>query len=245
MCDPVTIATMVGTKLASAALENKAANEVDNERASALRANYKKLDESRSKSAQSYQQSIQKASKDTSDQDMERAVAERETAYEPKMSQTDLLPGQGDASAAVKMGVVNALGQGAQKASGNAKRRAAVDSYGDVSLGQNIALARNAGDISLESKNAQGTAALLPLQLNAAASAGDKYSGMADAVNALGTLATAGYEYGAGEGMWGGFDPKTGITWSSGHKMKAPAQGPVDPNGYGPYSPGMAGYGRV
>lgn len=217
MCDPATV-IMVGSKLAQTAFEKKAAGEVDEQRAAAIRSNYNDLDTFRDNAARSYQKSLQTVAKPAADISMQEKVAGREAAYAPKFGQTDLLPGQGDASGAVKMGVVNALGRGAANAAGHAKRRAAVDAYGDVDLDQNIALGRNASDIDQQGNFAYGRSRVLPYELNAADHAGDNYAGMADAANALGTIGSAAYGLGAGEGWWGGFDPKTGITWNSGRK---------------------------
>ncbi len=216
MCEPTTLAIMAATIAAQSALQNGAVSDVN----SATRRSQEKFNadvkERRDIANASFQDSIQETSK-TSDEDrMIEAMAKRTEANQPSFNQRVLLPGQGDASGAVKQSIVQTQDRTIDKNANAAEAAARLGAYGDANLGQNIKLGQNTNRINTQAGFVQGGLNNLQADSAAAARAGDGKMAMADMVGAIGNIAGAGYSAGAGAGYWGGRNPRPGLKWEAG-----------------------------
>lgn len=234
MCDPVALAIMAATTVAQSALQNGAVSDVNSATRRAQEKFNADVKERRDIANASFQDSIQETSK-TSDEDrMIEAMAKRTEANQPSFNQRVLLPGQGDASGAVKQSIVQTQDRTIDKNANAAEAAARLGAYGDANLGQNIKLGQNTNRINTQAGFVQGGLNNLQADSAAAARAGDNKMAMADMVGALGQIANAGYGAGAGAGYWGGTDPTTGITWDTGRAAVpkiTPAQAAKLPRG--------------
>lgn len=193
MCDPVSLAIMAATTVAQSALQNGAVSDVN----SATRRSQEKFNadvkERRDIANASFQDSIQETSK-TSDEDrMIEAMAKRTEANQPSFNQRVLLPGQGNASDAVKQSIVQTQDRTIDKNANAAEAAARLGAYGDANLGQNIKLGQNTNRINTQAGFVQGGLNNLQADSAAAARAGDGKMAMADMIGAIGQLAGAGY----------------------------------------------------
>lgn len=218
MCDPVSLALTAATGLAQGYLQNKGASAVNKATLQSQEKFNQDIKERRNLANVQFQDSIQQSGTEKDTTRYDKSVAERTAANQPKFDQKVLLPGQGDASGAVRTAIVqaqnNAQANNAEAAANNAKLQA----YGDAALGRDIALGQNSNRINTQGSFVQGGLNNLQADSAAAARAGDKYIGMADVIGGIGSLANTGYGVGAGKGWWGGLDPNTGITWNTGRQ---------------------------
>lgn len=199
MCDPVTIAISLATSAASSYMQNKAAQEVEQQRAQTIAQHNQMLDRFRDKSAERFQKSLASTEKGAIEEDLGEAVEDRTADYQPAFGSADLLPGQGDASDAVKTAVVQSNTRGKSQADESARARANLDAYGDATLNRDITMKRMGDNIAQQGNFALGqTQNVLPLQLEDANRAGDKYQMIGDIIGALGTVGSAAY------GNWAG-----------------------------------------
>lgn len=219
MCDPVSAGITIATTLASSYLQNKASNAVKDKRSQVTANAERDLRKYRDTAAGSFQKSLASAGADTLTAENAKAGAARDEDYQAALGTEDLLPTQTRGSEAAKTAIIKALGQGAANSQQLATKRALLDAYGDTTLGRDIDMHRNAGAISQQGNFAQGRSGVAQLELEAANSAGKKYADLAGIVNAIGTVGGAAYGAGAGAGMWGGYDPSTGITRNSGRQV--------------------------
>lgn len=216
MCDPVSLAIMAASTLAQSKFQNDAVGEVNKATLGAQDTFNKDIAERRNIANANFQDSIQETGKTSDEQRMIEAMAKRNEANQPSFNQRVLLPGQGNASGAVKQSIVQTQDRTIDKNANAAEAAARLGAYGDANLGQNIKLGQNTNRINTQADFVQGGLNNLQADTAAAARAGDDKMAMADMVGAIGSLAGAGYSAGAGAGYWGGTDPTTGITWDAG-----------------------------
>jgi len=216
MCDPVSLAITAATGLLQSKFQNDGVNKVNKSTQAAQDKFNQDIAERRNIANASFQDSIQQTSEDSDEQRMIEAIARRTSANQPSFNQRVLLPGQGEASGAVKQAIVQSQDRTIDKNANAAEAAARLGAYGDANLGQNIALSRNTNKINTQAGFVQGGLNNLQADTAAAARAGDDKLAIADMVGALGQITNAGYGAGAGAGWWGGTDPVTGIRWDAG-----------------------------
>lgn len=234
MCDPVSLAITAATGLLQSKLQNSGVNKVNKATQAAQDKFNEDVQERRNIANANFQDSIQKSGEDSDEQRMIEAISKRTAANQPSFNQRVLLPGQGEASGAVKQAIVQTQDRTIDKNANAAEAAARLGAYGDAYLGQNIALGQNTNRINTQAGFVQGGLNNLQADSAAAARAGDDKMAMADMVGAIGSIANAGYGAGAGAGMWGGTDPSTGITWDAGRAAVpkiTPAQAAKLPRG--------------
>lgn len=238
MCDPATLAIMAATTVAQSALQNGAVSKVNKATQGAQDKFNADLKERRDTANASFQDSIEQTSKTSDEERMIEAMAKRKEANQPSFNQRVLLPGQGNASGAVKQSIVQTQDRTIDKNANAAEAAARLGAYGDANLGQNITLGQNTNRINTQAGFVQGGLNNLQADTAAAARAGDDKMAMADMVGAIGQLAQVGYGMGAGAGMWGGTDPTTGITWDS---ARAAVPKNLGPKGISVANPNLKG----
>jgi len=223
MCDPVTIGIALATGLGQSYFQNKAAGDVRKAQQGAQETFTTDLKGLRDRSNVQLQDSIAQSSAENDTARYEDAVAKRIEANTPSFDQKTLLPGQGNASNAVRSSIVQSQDRGITNNANAAVADARFNAFGDANLGQNIKLQQNNNRIATQGGFAQGSLNNLQADMRAAQSAGDGAAGIADIIGAVGTIAGPAVGYGAGQGWWGGLDPATGITWNSGRQLATPA----------------------
>jgi len=210
------LAITAATALAQSKLQNDGVKAVNKATLAAQDTFNQDVRQRRDIANQSFQDSIAQAGEDQDRARFEEKVQQRIAANQPSFNQRTLLPGQGDASGAVKTAIVQAQNRAIDRNANAAETDARLNAYGDSALGRDIALGQNSNRISREAGFVQGSLNNLQADSAAAARAGDSKMAMADVIGGLGTLANAGYSMGAGAGWWGGTDPATDIRWNSG-----------------------------
>ncbi len=193
MCDPVTIGIMLATTAAKAGLDKAAANKVEKKRSEVMNDANASLDALRGEARTSYQKSANAADPNTVNANIATADQNRTAAYTAPITQSELLPGQGNASDAVKQAIVGSLAQGVAKSKDIATKRAAYDAYGDAANTRDLAMTHAGQDINQVGNFEAGRSALVPGQLEMANHAGDRLKQTGDMVQALGTIASMGY----------------------------------------------------
>lgn len=191
--DPVSLAISLGTTLLQSKLQNDAAKQNSRAQLAAQQKFYNDIAERRNLANQQFQDSVQQAGQEADTQRTANAVAERTALYEPKFNQRTLLPGQGDASRAVKTAIVTAQNQGIKDNADAARLFASLGAYDDAALKRDIALKQNANRIATQGGFAQGALNNLQADQNAAATAGQGKLNIADLVGGAGTLANGLY----------------------------------------------------
>jgi hypothetical protein len=104
---------------------------------------------------------------------------------------TDMLSGQQDAPDAVKNSIVKSVGDQLEAQRGEGQRKAALDAWGDLQLGNARLNQRNADHIGMLGRFARSSADILPLELQAAQSRGGGWGGLADLLQMGSTLTSA------------------------------------------------------
>lgn len=216
MCDPVSLAITAASALAQSHFQNQGMDKVNSATISAQDKFNQDIAERRNIANQSFQDSIAQSGQGKEATRYEDAVAKRTAANQPSFDQRILLPGQGNASDAVKTAIVQSQDRAIDKNANAAEAAARMGAYGDSALGRNIALGQNTNRINTQAGFVQGGLNNLQADTAAAARAGDDKMAIADMIGGIGQITNAGYGAGAGAGWWGGTDPATGINWSSG-----------------------------
>jgi len=216
MCDPVSLAITAASTLAQSHFQNQGVKKVNSATMAAQDKFDQDIAERRNIANQSLQDSIAQSGEEKDKTRYEDAVEKRTAANQPSFDQRMLLPGQGNASGAVKTAIVQSQDRAIDKNANAAEAAARIGAYGDSALGRNIALGQNTNRIGTQAGFVQGGLNNLQADTAAAARAGDDKMAIADMIGGLGTLANAGYGAGAGAGWWGGLDPATGVTWDAG-----------------------------
>lgn len=193
MCDPVSLALTAATSLAQGYMQNKGANAVNKATIQAQDKFNQDLAERRNLANIQLQDSIQQAGTEKDTTRYDKAVAERAAANQPKFDQKVLLPGQGSASGAVRTAIVQAQNNAQAKNTEAALNDAKLQAYGDAALGRDIALGQNSNRINTQGSFVQGGLNNLQADSAAAARAGDYYTGIADMIGGVGSLANTGY----------------------------------------------------
>lgn len=193
MCDPVSLAIAAASTLASSAIQGQAAKKVSGARSGAIQAEQNDLADYRKKAVQSLSTSQDSASRPAIDAATQAAQQERTQDYSSAIKPEQLLPGQGDASQAVRQSIISSLGTGQAKSQDQAARKATVDAYGDATFGRNVKMNRAGQEINTQGNFAAGRANVLPVELDAANHAGDSLQNTAGLVQGIGTLASLGY----------------------------------------------------
>jgi hypothetical protein len=135
---------------------------------------------------------VETAGREKTDQRIQEATVERAALNEPSFDTRTLLPGQGDASNAVKTAIVQSQDKG-DAAIGEAGNRAAIlSAFGDADLRKNIQLLQNSNRISTQGGFAQGALPILQAGLSDTESAGDAALRRADIAGAIGAIGSAG-----------------------------------------------------
>lgn len=204
MCDPVSLGITAATTLAQSYFQNKAAGDVSKANSRATQKFNDDIKERRDLSNVQFQNSIQTAGVDSDKDRMAKAIADRTAQNQPSFNQNVLLPGQNNATGAVKTAIVQAQDRAKDNNADAAAAAAALGAYGDANLGRDIQFGQNANRIATQGGFAQGALNNLQFDKEAAATAGAKNAGIADLVGALGTIGGAGYNY---------YKPGAGITW--------------------------------
>lgn len=216
MCDPVSLAITAATALAQSHFQNQGVDKVNSATRAAQDKFNQDIAERRNIANQSLQDSIAQSGQDKDTTRYEDAVAKRTAANQPSFDQKTLLPGQGNASNAVRTAIVQSQDRAIDKNANAAEAAARLGAYGDSALGRNIILGQNNNRIGTQAGFVQGALNNLQADSAAAARAGDGKMAIADMIGGIGQLANAGYSAGAGAGWWGGTDPVTDITWGAG-----------------------------
>lgn len=193
MCDPVSLAIAAGSTLASSKLQSMAQGKVNKARSSAMTAEQGDLANYRQKAIEALGTSQDAASRPALDAATQAAQDQRTQDYSSAIKPEDLLPGQGNASQAVRQSIVSSLGTGAAKNEDTAAKRAVLDGYGDANFGRDVAMNRAGQQINTQGNFAAGRANVLPVELAAANHKGDSLQTMAGLVQGLGTAASLGY----------------------------------------------------
>lgn len=225
MCDPVTIGIALATSAGQAYFQNKAANQVQKAQRGAQDMFAQDVKKLRDTSNVQFQNSIQQSTLNDEADNYDAAVEKRTADSLPTFDQKALLPGQGNASNAVRAAIVQSQDRGINNNADASAANAKLQAFGDVGLGRDIALQQNANRIRTQGSFAQGSLNNLQADMNKAQYAGDGAAGIADLIGAVGTIAGPVAGYGAGQGWWGGLDPATGITWNTGRQAITPGLG--------------------
>lgn len=216
MCfDPVSLAIMGGTKLASSYAQNKAAKAVDKKRKGVIAATNRDLEKYSANARKDYSKSFDASTPEALAKAMEEARLARTADYQAGIAAPTVINPETGSDAA-KKAIAKALLSGTAYSKDLAARRAAAEAYGAAGANRDITQRRASQGIGIQGGFADGRTRLSELELEDANRAGDKWANIAGIVDAIGTVAGAGYGYGSGAGWWGGLDPKTGITWNSG-----------------------------
>lgn len=193
MCDPVSLALTAASALGQSYFQNKGVNAVNKATIQAQDKFNQDIAERRNLANIQLQDSIQQAGTGKDATRYDKAVAERTAANQPKFDQRMLLPGQGDASGAVRTAIVQAQNNAEAKNAEAAANDAKLQAYGDAALGRDIVLGQNSNRINTQAGFVQGGLNNLQADSAAAARAGDYYAGVADMIGGLGSLADTGY----------------------------------------------------
>lgn len=225
MCDPVALGISALTTLAQSKLQGDAMSKVNKATQASQDKFNADLQERRNIANANFQNSIQQSSDTSDEQRMIEAIAKRTSANQPSFNQRVLLPGQGDASGAVKQAIVQTQDRAIDKNANAAEAAARLGAYGDAYLGQNIALGQNTNRINTQAGFVQGGLNNLQADTAAAARAGDGKMALADMVGGIGQLVSAAY--GPVSGATGGYDISKGITWDAGRTAIPPTITPA------------------
>lgn len=193
MCDPVSLAITAATALGSSALQGAASKKVNSARDATMQAEQNDLAGYRAKAIQALGTSEDASSRPAMDTATQAAQNARTQDYTAALNPETLLPGQGNASDAVKQQIVSSLSTGASKANQQATNKAAIDAYGDSTFRRNVALQKAGQQINTQGNFAGGRESVLPVQLAADNHAGDNLQTMAGLVQGIGTAAGMGY----------------------------------------------------
>ncbi len=193
MCDPVTIGIALASTLGSTVMQNMAANKVARARAGVIQRSNADLNKYRDEAKTSYDKSLESATPDAINAGVNTATQNRTAEYQAPVKSSDLLPGQGNASNAVKQQIIQTLGSNTTKSNDLAAKRGAFDAYGDASFGRDINMKRQGQNINEQGDFAAGRSSVVPLELDAANHAGDGYSNMAGVISGLGSVGGALY----------------------------------------------------
>ena len=211
--DPISIGIMLGTKAMSGFLQNKAQDAVISKRRSVYDAAEKDIGKFRARATQDLQKSIQKGGAESIQAQQTKDVEAREKKYTDTIQQEDLMPAQKRGSEASIRAIASALDEAFATSKDRAGRKARLDAYGDTLLDRDITYGRSRQNIAQQGNYSSGRANVAQAELADANSAGAKYANLAGLVDAVGTIGSAASGFGAGQGWWGGLDPKTGINW--------------------------------
>lgn len=114
-----------------------------------------------------------------------------EQSYQPTKDMAgEYLPDNPGAPEVVKSDLARQISEAVAKGKNYAKASARLNSYGQQNLNNNIALGRNAQDMSMLGGFSQGQSAVLPYQLQGAQRAGRGMNVASDIFNGAGQLAT-------------------------------------------------------
>lgn len=245
MCDPVSLGITGASKVASSHFSKKAEKKVKRARENVQARANADIGGFRDEARGEHEKALNAAGAAGMGEAMAKAEADRAASYEGAIKESPAVINE-SASDAGKRAIVKALTAGTVNSRDLARRRAAVDAYGDAAGGRDITMGRAGLGIAQNADFARGRAEVADMELEAANNAGNKYANIAGMIDGLGKIAGAAYTAGAGGGLWGGTDPSNGIKWASGRVAPgAGVSGPNNPNLFGPYKPGQVGYYRI
>lgn len=193
MCDPATmtaLAISAATTAGSTIMQNKAAGARSDAQLSAQRAFQEDLNNQRNAAAAEFQNNLQTVQQPQMQEAQQQAAQTREAVASPSYDQRTLLPGQGDASSAVRAAITQDQNRAIEANKGRAKSQALLEAFGDAELKRDVALKQNANRIGMYGSFAGGGLDNLQADLNAAQYAGNKYDNMAGIIQGLGTAAS-------------------------------------------------------
>lgn len=214
--DPVSLAITAATTILKSKFENDAAKENERAQVNAQRIFNEDIQNRRNSANVQFQDSIQKSGQEVDATRYDDAKATRTADYQPSFNQDSLLPGQGNASRAVRTAIVNSQNRAKDQNQDAANAFAALGAYEDSALGRDIALRQNANRIATQGGFAQGALNNLKTDMDAAKTAGSGKMQIADLIGGAGSLAGAAY---------GSYNPTKGQTLVT------------SPNTYGPVKP--------
>lgn len=205
MCDPLTIA--VGLTAAGSAAQIMGQQKAQKAMRGAQEAERIRQKSYQSESDAAFAASKDRASRGSQDMEMAKAVADRKAAYDAatQSAQAPVAPEganlagdqAGNAVVASEVAKQSARGLGFAGQQGNAK--AALQGYGDVQLGNAIYNARQLQEQARIGNAMQGSASILPLEMQAAQQKGQGLMTLGSALAAGGNIAGMG----VGAGWWG------------------------------------------
>ncbi len=211
MCDPYSLAIMVGSKLASSALSGQAAHQVGRARQQVEQNAENDLQKYRSAATQSYNQSFDASTPGAIQAGMDKAVADRGAIYQNAIPDAQtIVPAAG--SAAAKGSIAKALAVGNAYSKNLAVKRAGSEGFGAATANRDLTLDKSATDIGVQGNFARGRQALVPLQFQVANNAGARNANLAGIVDALGNVGAMAS--GPITGSAPGYDASSGITWN-------------------------------
>ncbi len=223
-------------------LQKKAADRVKSARREAIARSDADIRKNTESARKDYQRSFDAAGPEALNSAIEQQQLARTADYQGAVADPQNIVSDNTSDAA-KRAIAKALASGTAESRDRAGRKAAVEAYGGATFGRDIDMNRAETGIRQMADFTRGGQAVTALELEEANNAGKKYADLAGIVDAIGTVAGAGYGVGVDAGMWGGTSPTTGITWNTARAVpkKIPA-GPFNPNTFGPFKPGQVGY---
>lgn len=230
MCDPVSLAIGGTTKVASNYFQRKAEKKVKRAREGVKARADADLAGYRDAARQNYRESLDSATPGAINAGMAAAEANRDASYQAAIQDAPTIVNENSSDAA-KRAIIKAVQTGKVNSRELARRRAAVEGYGDAAIMRDITMGRAGQGIAQNADFARGRANVAELELEDANNAGRKYADIAGLIDGLGTIAGAAY------GMYGGGTPGKII-------YDAPA-GPVSPRIFGPPAKKSVGYYKI
>lgn len=193
MCDPISIGLMLGTKAASAWLQNRAAGEVDEARDRAIRGAEADIEAYRQTARQDYDRSFQASTPEAMQERAATQAADRGASYQAVVADPQNIV-QDTASDAARRAIAMALARSSDFSRQQAALRGGAEAYGAAAADRDIIQRRAAGGIGQQANFAKGRSRQAEAELIAAQDAGRKYANLAGLVDAVGTVAGAGYD---------------------------------------------------
>lgn len=191
--DPLSLA-LIATALfgGSSGLNAAASNKVSKEQARLRQAELERQQNMREQARNTFSNLLQSQSAETQAEEQGAQKAKLTDRYQQAVDRsrfTDLLPGQGDASAAVKADIVRSGDTGLAKALKSGMSRAALDAYGQQGLSNTLAFQGAKSALDDISGSSRASRNILPLELEGAQGAGSALRGWANLLSTAGNLA--------------------------------------------------------
>lgn len=188
----IPLAIAAASSVGSNILHSQAAKKVAKEQALRENLELERQDAMRAQAQQKFQDLLagqDRASQEDKIADETSRLADYYTGGLDRDQMLDLLPGQGNASRTVKTDIVRTGDNSFRKALKSGNARAALESYGGVQLGNDFDF-RDAGlTLNALADQSRGSAAILPLELQAAQNKGASLRGWGNLLSTVGDVA--------------------------------------------------------